>query len=273
MTSFDVYESSRESSRPLEVYRFALGSDAYLFTSAEDEIVLGGDTYIPAGLSRNEIVQGSEERRRVLQITAPSSNAFAQRYINIPPGQKAAVSIIRLQRDEVPTFNTQVLVYKGSVTGVTFPDSGMTAQINVQSIESASSRVIPRFTYMGMCNHVLYDSGCGVDPTSFTHIGNVSAVSGSTITLDGAAASGLDFVGGYCRPTAQSDFRLILSQAGNVLTLLLPFETDVVGTNVQAFAGCDHLIEGDCALVFDNVIENGSFSFVPNKNIFSTGLD
>lgn len=273
MTSFDIFESSRESSQPIEVYRFALGSDSYLFTSAEDRITLGGETFVPTAISRNEIVQGLEERKRVLQLTMPSSNPFAQRYIQVPPGLKAVLSIIRLQRNEVPTFNTQVLVYKGSVTSVTFPDSGMTAQVNVQSIEAASSRIIPRFTYMGMCNHVLYDSGCGIDPSGFTHIGNVSAVSGSTITLDGAAASGLDFVGGYCRPTAQSDFRLILAQSGDVLTLLLPFETDVVSSNVQAFAGCDHLIEGDCALVFDNVAENGSFSFVPNKNIFQTGLD
>jgi hypothetical protein len=41
---------------------------------------------------------------------------------------------------------------------------------------------------------------------------------------------------------------------------------------MQAFAGCDHLIEGDCALVFDQVAEFGGFAFVPSKDIFAQGV-
>jgi len=33
------------------------------------------------------------------------------------------------------------------------------------------------------------------------------------------------------------------------------------------------LIDGDCALVFDNVVEFGGFAFVPKRNIFQSGLD
>jgi hypothetical protein len=273
MANFDALESSLELSRPIEVYKFALGGTTFLYTSAEDEITLTPDTYVPEAISRNSIAQGQDDRRRVLDITVPSSNAFAAKYKVTPPGQKATLSIIRLQRDETPTFNTQELIYKGSVQSVQFPDAGETAKISVQSIEAASSRVIPRVTFIGQCNHVLYDAGCGVDPSLFDFLGTVSTVSGNDITLTGAGASGIDFVGGYCKPTAASDFRLILAQSGDVLTLMLPFESDVTGANVQAFAGCDHNIEGDCALVFDNIAENASFSFVPNKNPFATGLD
>ena len=88
-----------------------------------------------------------------------------------------------------------------------------------------------------------------------------------------AGAAGFDFTAGYCKPTSLTDFRKVLVHSGDVLTLLLPFEFDVLNGDVQVLAGCDHLIEGDCALVFDNVAENGSFSFVPKKDIFATGLD
>ncbi len=159
MSTFDALESSLESSRPIEVYRFALGGDTFLFTSAEDSITLGGDTYEPEAISRGPIAQGQEERRRVLDVTVPSGNSLALRYRGTPPGQKATLTIIRLQRDEVPTFATQELVYKGSVQSVRFPDAGETAKIAVQSIEAASSRIIPKFTYAGMCNHMLYDPG------------------------------------------------------------------------------------------------------------------
>lgn len=273
MADFGTLESSLQDSNPLEVYKFALGGQSFLYTSAEDEIVLGADTYEPIAISRNEIQQGQDARKRILEVTVPASNAFAQRYVVTPPGQRATLSIIRLQRDEVPTFSTQVLVYKGSVQSAQFPDDGQTAKIAVQSIEAASSRTIPRFTYSGMCNHILYDERCKVDPALFNHIGNVTVESGNDITVTGAGAAGLDFTGGFARPSAVTDFRLIVAQAGDVLTLLIPFEVPVLNTDVQAFAGCDFLIEGDCALVFDQVIEFGGFAHVPSKDIFSEGLD
>lgn len=273
MSTFDALESSRESSEPIEVYRFALGGQSYLYTSAEDEITAGSDTYSPIGIARGAITLAEDDRKKTLEIVVPSTNPFARRYIVTPPGQKATVTIIRLQREESPTFATQVVIYKGAVQSVQFPDSGETAKINVQKAESATSRLVPRYTFMALCNHVLYGPGCLVDPNNHDHTGEVSAVSGNTITVTGVNASGKDFTGGYCKPTAVSDFRLILAQSGDVLTLLLPFETSPLGTNVQAFEGCDHLVAGDCALKFDNVDRFGGHAFVPNKDIFRTGLD
>lgn len=272
MSSFDVLESSLESSRPLEVYRFAVGNLSYLYTSAEDAITLGTDTYEPEAIARDSISQGQDKRKQVLKVTVPSSNAFAQRYVSTQPGQKATLSVTRLQRDEVPTFNTRILVYKGSVQSVNFPDSGEVAEIAVQTIEGATSRTIPRYTYQASCGHVLYGPGCDVNPDSFDHIGTVTAVSGNDITLSGASGAGLDFVGGYCRPLTATDFRLIIAQSGNVLTLLLPFEVSVLNTSVQAFAGCDHVLKSDCALVFNNVANYGGFAFVPKRDIFAKGL-
>lgn len=272
MTTYDALEASADSSRPLEIYRFALGSATYAYTSAEDTVTVGGVDYRPIGISRNAITQGVDARRAILNLTVRASNPFAQRYVLTPPGYKATLSVIRLQRDESPTFATQELIYKGSVKFVNFPDAGETAQIAVQTIESSTSRVVPRFSFMGMCNHMLYDVNCGVDPDLFAFSGTVSAVSGNVITLTGAGTSGIDFVGGYCRPNAVTDFRLIISQSGDNLTLLLPFEVNPTGQTVKAYAGCDHLLAGDCALVFDNVRRFGGFAYVPNKNVFTTGV-
>jgi hypothetical protein len=132
---------------------------------------------------------------------------------------------------------------------------------------------VPRFTYMSSCNHIHYDQRCGVSTAGFSHTGNVSAESGNDITLDGASASGLTFTGSFCRPTGMVDFRMVVAQSGDVLTLSLPFATPVLGTNVQAFAGCDRKIDGDCANTYDNVLEFGGFAFVPDRNPFADGLD
>lgn len=271
MTSFDDFEISREQSKPLEIYSIVLGTETFRWTSAEDTLTVSALDYVPIPISRSQTSQTADARNKDLTITVPGDNDFASRYIDIVPGVKATVSITRLQRDESPVFDTQILIFKGQVLSVRFPDDGHTAEILVRSQEAALNRSVPRFTFMASCNHVLYDSRCGVDPAQFDHTGNVSAVSGSVITVDGAAASGLDFTGGFCTPVSTTDFRMILSQSGDDLTLLLPFQASPLSQNVQVFAGCDRLAGGDCGQVFDNVINFGGFPFVPNRNPFRGG--
>ena len=274
MSTFDALESSLDSSRPLEIYSITIGSETFRYTSAEDDITIGSDIYTTISISRSKISHGADAQNNTVTVTLPGNNVFAAKYRNIVPGNKATVNIWRLQRDETPSLVPQ-LIFKGQVMSVRFPQDGNTADIAVRSIEQALNRNIPRFTYMGSCNHVLYDQRCKVDPTLFDVIGTVSAVSATVITLPGANAQPDGFyTGGYCTPTVgNQDFRMILDHTGNDLTLLLPFAADVTGLTVQAFAGCDHVVFGDCATKFDNVIEFGGFAFVPNKNVFQEGLE
>jgi len=274
MTSFDTLASSREDSRPIELYEIIQGSTIYRLASSEDDITIGSDVYTAEAVARDKIEIGSDMRNRNLTVTMPTAHPFPQQYIDTPPPTKATINIYRYQRDESPAFNTQVLMFKGQVKSVRFPNDGHSSALLIRSIESALNRNIPRFTFMNMCNHVLYDSNCGVNSANFNHIGLVSSISGTTVTITGLSASGLDVTGGYVTPlSGVQDFRMILSQSGDDVEILLPFSSDPTGLNVQAFAGCDHIITGDCALTFDNVAEFGGFAFVPSRNIFQSGLD
>jgi uncharacterized phage protein (TIGR02218 family) len=272
MSSFDTLESSVESSRPIELYAIALGSENYYYTSAEDTITVGGQDYLPEAIARNQVEQGADASDRTVSLTLPSSNAFAAQYIENVPGVKATVTVYRYQRDESPSYATQVLLFKGTVQSVRFSQDGTSAEVAVRSIETALNRNLPKFSFMGMCNHFLYDANCGVSPSSYSFTGAVTDETEANITVTGANASGLDFTGGYARPVGVNDFRLVLFQSGDTLTLILPFSDPVLGGNIQLFAGCDHIIDGDCALVFNNVANFGGFPFVPNRNVFQIGL-
>lgn len=280
MTSFDTYESSPESSRPLEVYRITVGPSTSLFTSDPSDVTIGSDVYKSEAIKRGPIVIGQTERQRVLAIDLPLTNEFASQYIGVPPGSKATVEIIRLQRDEIPVYDTQVTIYEGSVKSVEFPRSG-TARINLQSVEALTARHMPRYSSMSMCNHTLYGPGCGVNPSSYSLTNAVvtAITDGRTLTVTGAAAAsaagGFEFTGGYLKLSTSSDSRLIIKQSGDDLTIMVPYkDTDMIAniTTVDAFAGCDHLLGGDCAQVFDNVINHGGFNWVPTNNIFKQGL-
>ena len=72
--------------------------------------------------------------------------------------------------------------------------------------------------------------------------------------------------GGFVKPIGVDDFRAVTAQSGDVLTLLLPFKQSVLSQTVDAFAGCNRIIDEDCLLVFNNPEEHGGWPFIPKKN-------
>lgn len=275
--AFDPLERSVESSRPVEVYQIDLGGQQFLYTSAEDTVTVSSLPYLPIPIKRSVLRQGPEERDTILEITVPFDNEFASKYLAIVPGQRAKITIRRVQRADLPTSDS-IVIFTGFVQSVAYKEGARVAVIATLPVTSAKSRPIPRFKFQGLCNHVLYDDLCRVDstdPAFRLSSGLVTDVTDDTITVTGAAAFGDGFfTSGEVTSPGELDARMILGHVGDVLTLLLPFGSDEVsvGTLVTVFAGCDHSI-AVCKSKFDIVINYGGFSFVPNKNIFKTGLD
>ena len=272
MTSLDTLEKSREDSQPIECYRFTIGSTVYLFTSSVDDLTIDGDEYRAIAIGRSNLVQGSDQDQRVLTVSMPAAEDLPSLYRLSLPGERCTMQLFRYQRNESPAFDTAVLLYSGSLQSVKYTADGTVAELAILSIESALAQNVPRFTFMAQCNNFLYDDVCGADPAAHNHIGTVTAVTGRTITVSGSGASSHDFVAGYAKPLGEVDFRQVYEVAGDVLTLDRPFNTNPLNSQMQIFAGCDHLVDGDCALVFDRVQFFTGWPWVPNTNVFVTGI-
>lgn len=279
--TFSAFETSQEGSQPIELYQFALGGTSFFYTSAEDTMTVAGNDYTAIAISRGRLTQSPENRGNNIQVTVPGDNEFAVKYINVVPADRARVTIRRVQRPDFPGPEV-VTLFEGFVQSVAFTDDAKVAEINIVPIISATSRAIPRFSYSGLCNHVLYDDGCKVDDTDSTwrFLGTVSAATGNTVTVVGlnGEADGF-YTAGFIEINSTLDSRMILDHTGNVLTLLLPFAEDPIGQGVKVLAGCDHTIDV-CDTKFNtpedatsNVINYGGFAFVPTKDIFRSGLD
>lgn len=276
MTSLESLEASVESSEPIEVYRLTYGSTTFRWTSNQVAVTVGLETFEPLAIERGAIVYNRERQLQPVEIRLPGEIDFPRFYLNVAPGRTATLSILRLQRNESPAFDTQVLLFKGTISSVVYEDDGQTAKLVARSIEFEKAQSVPRYTFQGVCNHFLYDSFCKVVASAFDLLGTPTA-GGTTAVLTIPEAAGLPdgyFNGGYITPTSGAifDFRMILDHTGDQITILLPFADEVNGEPVQLFAGCDHVLTGDCATKFDNVENFGGFHFVPNKNIFSNGL-
>lgn len=271
--AFDTLEEGLESSRPLELYTFTVGSTTYRYTSAEDDYVDGVNTFTAVqGLGRTALTAGGPtDSVGTLTVEMPGTDAIAQLYIDGIPGVIPTVSIERVQR----TDGSKATIFDGTIRSVSFENSGYLAKFEIVPAFSGIQREIPRFKFSSLCNHVLYDDRCQVDDTSASFrlsAAACTAVSGNTITVTGADANGDGYyTGGFVQTSSADDRRLILDQTGTVLTLLLPFTTSPLGSNVTVFAGCDHTI-ATCSSKFSNVVNFGGFAYVPTRNVFQSGL-
>ncbi len=286
--TFEAFETSNEAGQPIELYKFTAGTLIFRFTSAEDEIVVGitapaniQGTYESIPIKRSRIqTSANASRTDGIQVEMPSSTAFAQRYINIVPGVRTQLEIFRFHRGDTPTPEF-VTAFKGDVQTVAFTQQARLATMQVHSIARAKSRALPRFTYQGPCNHMLYDKRCKIletDP-AFEKFLTVAAIDTTQTVLTVTGAGGFSpaadfFVSGFLE--FDDDFRTVVAQGGvgnEDLTMLVPFIVSPVGQTIRALAGCKLRLVTDCLSKFANVVNFGGFPYVPKKNPFTSGVD
>ena len=277
MSSFATLEVSRESSRPAEIVTITQGSTSYRYTSAGGSITIGSDIWLPIAMSRTGIKHDPSERSYVLEITVSIDNEFVAQFFAVPPERTATLQVLKIQRDESPAFATRRVLFDGDVQSIKITDDVSVAKICALPDIACLKRSIPRYGFQAQCNHTLFDAQCGVSQVSFQYTQTVSAVGGggTLITVPGAGSSpfnGTFFRGGFLRATGSFDQRTVISQSGDVLKVSVPFRQSVLNQSVDVFAGCNRIMTGDCATKFDNVANHGGWPYVPNKNVFVTGI-
>jgi hypothetical protein len=278
MPSFTELETGRES-RPADLYRFDFGSEVFRFTNIEDDITFGGALYTAIPIKRGSpLLNPRENNSERIRIEAPSDRRPFSDFTNIQPALKLEASIIRIQLDETllgsvspqwsspqPAIepNTGFIIFEGYVTSIAF--QGRTCTVEMNPNTEQFNREIPRYKYQSLCNHVLYDSQCQVNPNLFRQTGVVNGIDGNNISVGGFTGSA--FTAGYCQNAGGTDYRMILEHSADVFTLLLPFSSDILGQTITAFQGCAHDVV-TCKDKFNNVPNFGGFPFVPTANPF-----
>lgn len=269
--AFDDYEKSAEGGTPVELYEFDVSGTVTRFTSSEEDVTYLSNTFTAISIARNNFGQATGERQDNLIIIVPAKESWVQQFIATPPGTSVGLILRRFHTDDPD--NEVKVIFQGNVTSVVFSNDGHHAEIHVVPATSRLTQQIPRFNYSGLCNHLLYDARCKISEhnPSFEKFLNISAVTDDLITADGASGFGADFFeAGFV--AWSGDYRLVIKQTGDVLKLLLPFQTSPVGHTVRCLAGCKLRVT-DCVTKFANILNFGGFPWIPTKNPFSSGLD
>lgn len=271
--TYSALENSEQEGKPVECYRFTIGTQVYRYTSAQEDIVSNTDeglpeTYLTLPIDRSAPEQTKELSRTALTVTTPRDAAIAEQFVAFLPSKRVYLAIFR-QHDGNPT--EFIKFWQGRVKQVTWEES--LAKIECHPRMLALKRQGLRKNFGGSCQHALYDDGCTVDAFAFDTLVDISDVDGETLTGSGEIAATADadwFVSGYAQRT-NGEVRFVIAQSGDTIQVLTPFTNLLPSETITVFAGCKRDAE-TCDEKFDNMDNFFGFHVNPKRNPFVTGL-
>ncbi|MDX1464128.1 MAG: phage BR0599 family protein [Halomonas sp.] len=265
--SFSDYETSRANGQPVELYEFRYGdapADIIRLTSADEDIIVGADTYAAIAIERDGFSEdGDPDDSATLSLTLPHANALADLYRIQPPEKTVTVKLRVMHRND-PAQQITAL-WSGRVVGVAWEYPEMT--VALERISTSLKRTGVRARYQRQCRHVHYGAGCRLNRVDFETTGEVLAMPSTTQVQVAEAAGFADgyFTGGFI--DVAGALRLIIGHAGDLLTINRQLDDLAVGATVKAYPGCDRSA-ATCDAKFANVDNYGGFDFIPGKGPF-----
>ncbi len=268
MPDFNEYEQSVAQSSPVEGYKFIGSFKTYRYTSADRDIIIGGETYTPISISRSNVKAGTQEEDDLaldVEIPLDTEVIIDYAYAEVPP--TLTLEVYRLQSDD-ETGTAWSLYWTGEVRG--FDVQGRTARVQAPSIFSlALQNEAPSVMYQTPCNVPLYSSLCGVNRADHRFDAVVLAVLPTSITLTTEPTTTNDLKAGVIVNLRNGERRLILANGGQTITIGYPFVDILAGDDVEVVRGCDHKGRlGDCKNKFDNYINYKGYEDIPPDTPF-----
>lgn len=264
--TYDAIERSDEGRRPIELYVFRRSFDSYRFTSASDDVVVDGATYLSRAISRGDIEASNELARSDLKITAPRDFEVADLFRISPPGAAVTVAVQQYHEGD----GELITVWLGRVLDVSWV-GGNAAELSCEPIFTDLRRVGLRRFYQRPCPHVLYGTACKVNRESYRVDGPLDSINGLDISVATAALRPIGFFsGGFVRyVTAQghNEQRFIANHDEELLTLTSPPFGAIIGATMRLYPGCDHTA-ATCVGKFSNVLNYGGMPYFTKKNPF-----
>ena len=256
-----------------DCYTLALRTGAVLtVTNADVPIVLNGTTFAAnslmiEGLQYKCSVGLDVDKQKITILARPTDTIGGIPFLQAI--RNGVLDGCEVQRDRafLTAWGTppvgSVTLFKGRVSTV---DSvgRTTAQITIASDLVLLDVDMPRNLYQPICNHVLFDSGCGLVKNAFGAAGSVGT--GATALVVPWAAASTAYTQGTVTFTSGTDTGVtanIKSATTTALTLSYPLpNVPAAGDAFTAYQGCDHTL-ATCRAKFANAANFRGFPFVP----------
>lgn len=277
--AFDTLESSVESGRPVALYEFAMGSTIWRYTSADEDLVVGGHTFTRAAIRDDGVRQSGEAIADALRIDAPSWVGPAQVFMTGAPSTPILVSI----RWKHEGDSEVRVVYSGEVSQINYPVPG-SAWITCETLASSMRREGLRLAWQRSCPYSLYDPlTCRVNKSAWGVAFTVLGINGRVLYVEFAASKAADYYDNgfmeWVHPIRGVEYIAIdrelplvgplagpLAGTTNVIQLDELPNNIYVGTTGVAYPGCN--FTPDRCQFFNNFDNYGGVPMMPGKSPF-----
>ena len=265
--TFDSKEKSRYLGQPVEGFRFSQGTNTWLYTSADRAITLPSGVFAPEAIVRSELDFSQEDTGETIELTLPRANPVPALFIGDLPSTQLLVSIYRAHRGDE---DLAVTIFSGKVVRARFEQSE--AILTGASLMTMLTRTVPILALQTPCNHVLYSTACGANPTASRDQISVTTIDGATVVSNDFALRPDQWYRGGRLESATGETRFVADHQGNTVTLISPMPGASPLDDVWAYWGCDHL-EATCRDKFNNLVNHLGWSRLPDRNPFNGRID
>jgi uncharacterized phage protein (TIGR02218 family) len=264
--TFDASERSNYDGAPSTLYEFSVGTTYWRYVAAQNDIVLGGNTYTALAIANEGYSASGNPETDDLQVRISARALVTDLFLGTPPSTQVLLRIRTVHKGDTDA----PVVWSGSVKSgrqVSLAEFVFTCN----SLLSTLSRNGLRLSWERSCPHALYDHSCRVDPTAFDTLVQITQLTGSSVTATGIASLGdgylsggfLSFVGSH----GATERRPIEGHVGNTVYVMATTDGLAVGSWITLYPGCNRTTVV-CDLKFNNLANYGGFPHLPNKSPF-----
>jgi uncharacterized phage protein (TIGR02218 family) len=262
--AYSDIEISTEDGSPVWFLKFEVGTQAWFYTTADENETIGDDEWIAANIGRSEIVQGAGAEND-LTLTLPTDLEIVSLFDGSPPSEIMYVTISSRHVGDAE-MAIEWIGTVGNIKKVNPAEANAICRNLVASFERGGLRL----TWGRQCPHALYDWNCRVDKTLHDYPYVIEELTANSFVVTGYAAPAEgSFVGGFVEwsmGTGRTERRAIEREADGAIYIIGFTNGLEIGSNVTLYPGCPRTTEG--CLLFDNLPNYGGIPHLPGKSPF-----
>lgn len=268
--SYSTVDTSDQDGEVVYYHEFNTQLGQYRYNTSSAIRTLNGFSWLPLPATHTVVAQSSEMEKNSITVGLPrsASNTLDTDFAEIAP--RGSYTMFR---GFLSGTGETIVNYKGLI--VSQKRSRTEQKITVENLYTGMRRSALSDRYSRNCRHSVYNLGCNLSRSDFRVSGSVILLDGKTVTVSAASSQSDGYFNGGIIEMPDGESAMITTHVGSLLTLhsvpdYLQVELGTGTVPVSLYPGCDKTIK-TCVDVFDNLVNNGGFKYIPNKNAFNGG--
>lgn len=260
--AYSDQENSIQDGKPFFLYEFNTPDTTYRFIDYPTDYMWNSNIWNYNPIKHGKISQSNEMSKNSVDIVMPREGEFANLFVGWSPD---FIVTLTIRRGHFGASDTLVY-WKGRISSHQLKGRELT--LNCESIFTSLRRAGIRARFQRNCRHAVYGPGCGLNKADWALGGVLTGVSGLTLTIPEASGEPSGWFFGGVVEFPNGTFQMVTAHNGDQVVISRRcryLDENATPISVTLYPGCDRTLT-TCKEKFDNILNNGGFKWIPQKN-------